>query len=202
MAAHTRTVPDDDRPLPGPRARHATGKGAVKVTAVALAVTATVLGVVRLTAPAADPSKEHILAMAMSGAASSVIPGVAVFLCRDDDIYRSCAGGKVTEGERAGILRTLEAMPDVEAVTFESREQAWEKFRTQYADNDELLKAVNFSDMPESFQARIRAGGDASAVARAAGELPGVSNSINKACLFASGEECSFSGNGRESQRP
>ncbi len=43
---------------------------------------------------------------------------------------------------------------------------------------------ITVEDMPESFTARIRPDADSLAVARAAGELPGVANAIDKDCLF------------------
>ncbi|MFF3671326.1 permease-like cell division protein FtsX [Microtetraspora malaysiensis] len=199
MTARAQTVQDNDRPLPQPRTRHAGKAGAVKIAAITLAVTATAVGVVRLAAPSSEVSEENVVAMTMTNMAYSGTPEVAVFFCKDNDPFPSCANGKITEVEREDLLRMLQARPEVETVTFEGQQQAWENFRRQSADNPELVRAVTPGDMPESFRARIRTGADSSAVARAASGLPGVSNSVDSACLSAGGrgKDCSFMGKGR-----
>ncbi|SPL88466.1 Cell division protein FtsX [[Actinomadura] parvosata subsp. kistnae] len=181
----------------------------VRVAAVTLAVAVMALAVVRLAVPSLEP-QESVIAMALSGAASAAGPEVSVFLCKDGDSWASCAGGEITKPERLNLQRALEGRPEVESVRFEDRQQAWESFRRQYEDDPELLKATTPTDMPESFRARIRAGADASAVARAASELPGVSISFDQACLVDNGwpwglvkrllgsdEQCSFMGKGQ-----
>ncbi|MFD8533768.1 permease-like cell division protein FtsX [Streptosporangium canum] len=72
----------------------------------------------------------------------------------------------------------------MESIRFEDQQQARENFRRKYEDDPELLKATPPMDMPKSFRARIRAGADSSAVAQAASELPGVSISVDQACLI------------------
>ncbi|MEU4235342.1 permease-like cell division protein FtsX [Nonomuraea sp. NPDC026600] len=210
MAARAEIVGDDDRPLPAPRPRRSSRGGLVRVAAVALTVAATALGVARLAAPLLEP-QESIVAMSLSGTVSSGGPEVAVFLCKDGDSLTSCAGGgEITKTEWKDLERALEARPEVESVRFEDRQQAWENFRRHYKDNPELLKATTPTDMPESFRARIRAGAKPSTVAQAASELPGVSMSVDQACLIDNsppwgivkrllgrGEQCSFTGKGR-----
>ncbi|MEU4834482.1 permease-like cell division protein FtsX [Streptosporangium sp. NPDC023615] len=120
----------------------------------------------------------------MSDMAPSGTPEVAVFLCKDGDPFPGCEGGAITRTERENLRRALEARPETGSVVFQDRQQAWENFRRANKDDHKLLRAVAPEDMPESFRARIRAGADFSAVARAASELPGVSNSVNQACLL------------------
>ncbi|GGP84602.1 permease-like cell division protein FtsX [Streptosporangium pseudovulgare] len=203
------TVGDDHRPLPAPRSRRAFGKGPIRTVAVALAVAATAFGVTRLVSLSSGP-QESIVAMTMSGTAPSGTPEVSVFLCKDGDPFPGCEGRGITETERENLRRTLEARPEVEGVAFQDRRQAWEDFRRQNEDDHpELVKAIHPGDMPESFRARIRAGADPSAVARAASGLPGVSNSVDQVCILDKihplgsvkeilglGEQCSFKGGG------
>lgn len=212
MAARAETVGDDHRPLPAPRSRRASGKGPIRTVAVALAVVATVFGVTRLVSLSSGP-EESIVAMTMSGTAPSGTPEVSVFLCKDGDPFPGCEGREgrgITETERDDLRRMLEARPEVEGVAFQDRRQAWEDFRRQNEDDHpELVRAIRPGDMPESFRARIRAGADPSAVARAASGLPGVSNSVDRACILDKihplglvkeilglGEQCSFEGGG------
>ncbi|MCW2879626.1 MAG: hypothetical protein JWQ95_3726 [Sphaerisporangium sp.] len=210
MAARAETVGDDHRPLPAPQSRRASVRSPIRIAAIALAVAVTAFGVIRLVAPSPGPQEESIVAMSMNGMALSGTPDVAVFLCKDGDPFPSCKGGGITKTERENLQRTLEARPEVEGIAFENRQQAWENFRRQNEDNLQLLQAIVPEDMPESFRARIKAGADFSAVARAASELPGVSNSVDQACLLDNsylwgavkkilglGEQCSFMGKGR-----
>jgi ferric-dicitrate binding protein FerR (iron transport regulator) len=211
MAARAETVGDDHHPLPAPQSRRASVRSPIRIAAVALAVAVTAFGVIRLVAPSSGPQEESIFAMSLSGTAPSGTPDVAVFLCKDDDPFPSCKGGGITKTERENLQRALEARPEVDGVAFENRQQVWENFRRQNEDDDpELVKAITPKDMPESFRARIRAGADFSAVARAASELPGVSNSVDQACLLDNsylwgavkmilglGEQCSFMGKER-----
>ncbi|MFC7593432.1 permease-like cell division protein FtsX [Nonomuraea antimicrobica] len=163
----------------------------------------------RLAAPSPE-SQESIVAMSLSGTVPSGGPEVSVFLCKDGDPIPSCAGGGITRSERMNLQRELEARPEVEGIRFEDRQQAWDNFRRQHEDDPQLLKAMTPTDMPESFRARIRAGADSSAVAQAASELPGVSLSVDQACIIDNSppwgivkrllgwsEQCSFTGEGR-----
>ncbi|MEU8201987.1 permease-like cell division protein FtsX [Streptosporangium sp. NPDC049046] len=168
------------RPLTVPVRRRS--RTPFRVAAVALAVAVTAFGVVRLK-EVSSLSRENIVAMAMSGVEQPGDADVAVFLCKQDDAFPTCDHA-ITEDEKAEIRRTLEARPEVERVLFEDRRQALEKFRSYNADNSTLLKAIAVEDMPESFRAWLRPEADSKAVARAMGELPGVSNAIDTPCML------------------
>ncbi|GAA1313283.1 hypothetical protein Psi02_56890 [Planotetraspora silvatica] len=206
MAARARTVRDDDLPLPAPRA----GGGRFKIAAAALAVTVTAFGLVRLASPSPEPQEESTLAVSLSAVESSGRPVVSVFLCMEDDVFASCKSGEATDAEREKLRRALERRPDVESVSFEDQQQAWENFRRNMTDKPELLWTVVPSDLPEAFRIQVRPGADFSAVARAASGFPGVSNSVDGACIadslsawgsvkrwLGSKDECSFGGTGR-----
>jgi hypothetical protein len=207
MAARARTVRDDDPPLPAPRTA---GRGRVKIAGAALAAAVTAFGLVRLAAPSQEPREESTLAVSLSAVESSGRPEVSVFLCKENDVFPSCKGGAITQAEREQLRRALERRPDVEGVSFEDQQQAWENFRRNMADQPELVRTVVPGDLPESFRVQVRPGTDFSAVARAASDFPGVSNSVDGACLadsisawgsvkkwLGSKEECSFMGTGR-----
>ncbi|MFI7148214.1 permease-like cell division protein FtsX [Nonomuraea sp. NPDC050022] len=181
----------------------------IRVAAVTLTVAVTVFGVVELTAPSLEP-QESIVAMSQDSTVPSGGPEVSVFFCGDSDPRDSCVGGGITTAERQNLQLALEARPEVESVSFEDQQQAWDNFRQAYKDKPLLLKSTALTDMPESFRARIRAGADRSAVAKAASELPGVSMSVDQVCsldnasfwgyvkrLLGRAEQCSFPGKGR-----
>ncbi|MFJ2033541.1 permease-like cell division protein FtsX [Streptosporangium sp. NPDC087985] len=172
----------DVRPLTTPARRRS--RTPLRIGAVVLAVAVTAFGAVRLSVPSSVPRGETIIAMSMSGVEPSGMAGVSVFLCKKSDPFPHCKDREISTEDRENLLRMLEGRPEVEAVTFESRQQAWENFQREYQDNPELLKAIIPRDMPESFRVRIRPDDDSMAVAQAAGELPGVSNAIDTACLY------------------
>ncbi|GII77793.1 hypothetical protein Sru01_27750 [Sphaerisporangium rufum] len=205
MTARARTIDDDTRPLPPP---HRTVRGhPLRVTAVALALAVTVLGVVRFAAVSAGGGQEKIVAMSLSGAASSDRPEVAVFLCKDDDAFPGCAGGAITAAERENLQRAMTTRPEVESVAFEDRKLAWESFRRRFP---KYADEVRPEDMPESFRLQLRPGANIPAVAQALSELPGVSNSVDQSCMadrgswwgviayfLGLGDQCTFLGKGR-----
>ncbi|MEU8060609.1 permease-like cell division protein FtsX [Microbispora bryophytorum] len=182
MAARARTVPDDglDHALPAPRGTRTRG---LVIAAAALAVAGTIVGVVRLAEPSANRRDVGVAAAsASSGAASSGMVDVSVFLCTDSSPYKSCRGGEVTAWEKENISRALRARRDVKTVTFEDRRTAFENYRRSET-NPRLLKATRAEDMAESFRLKLVPGADPLAVARAASGLPGVSNVVDEGCL-------------------
>jgi hypothetical protein len=63
----------------------------------------------------------------------------------------------VTDVQRSALDTALRDDPRVDALMFESREQAYQKFRTRYARNPDLLAAVSADRFPESFRVRLGA---------------------------------------------
>ena len=70
---------------------------------------------------------------------------VSVFL-RDD----------VNEQQVAHLRSLIEEMPVVDAVSFESKAQAYERFQEIFADQEELVRNVTSDALPASFRIRLR----------------------------------------------
>ncbi|MGV9327096.1 permease-like cell division protein FtsX [Streptosporangium sandarakinum] len=172
----------DVRPLAVPARRRT--RFPLRVAAAALAVTAVAVGVTNLAASSPRPGEEMVVAMAAGGTGPSGMAEVSVFLCKDQDPFPNCGGKGVTEAGREDLGRTLKGRPEVESVLFEDQWAAWENFRRANARNTVLLDAVRPEDMPESFRLRVKPGADSLALARASGELSGVSNAIDIRCLL------------------
>jgi hypothetical protein len=67
-----------------------------------------------------------------------------------------------------------------------------------------MLEMIRVEDMLESFRIKVAPGADPLAVARAASELPGVSNVVDEGCMrdnptrsVDSAGQCDFRGRGR-----
>ncbi|WP_371780621.1 permease-like cell division protein FtsX [Streptosporangium subroseum] len=98
------------------------------------------------------------------------------FICMDINKSNGCHGRAGTEEEKRAIEVRLRAMPEVVDVTFESRTEAWEKFRKENADNAILLSAVAFEDMPESFSGRLHRRADFEPFESVLRKTAGISN--------------------------
>ncbi|MEV6863330.1 permease-like cell division protein FtsX [Streptosporangium subroseum] len=106
---------------------------------------------------------------------------VSVFLCKKNDAFPQCkTSGGVNEQEQADLKAEIEAMPQVEQVTFENAAEAYKNFRTQNANNTVLLSAIQVEDMPESFRVKLKDPDTYGAVIEALNGRPGVSNVINQ----------------------
>jgi cell division transport system permease protein len=82
---------------------------------------------------------------------------VSVFLCPRDSSEPTCAGGEVTDAQKADIEAALQAPeiePYVQKVYFESKEQAFETFQQQFGDQF-WAAATTADDMNSSFRIKL-----------------------------------------------
>lgn len=80
---------------------------------------------------------------------------VAVFLCDG----RNCAA--ISEDERDRLRGELEGNPDVLQVTFESKQDAFHRFREEFADQPDLVRSVSPDALPSSFRVLLSADAEA-----------------------------------------
>lgn len=62
---------------------------------------------------------------------------------------------EVSEQQRTDLGTALESDPLVRAVIYESREQAYERFKEMYRDAPDLVNAVKPDQLPESYRVRL-----------------------------------------------
>jgi cell division transport system permease protein len=62
----------------------------------------------------------------------------------------------VTEEQRNNLKSALEGDPLVKTVEYESKEQAWERFKTQFHDAPDLVQATKPESLPESFRIKLK----------------------------------------------
>jgi cell division transport system permease protein len=74
---------------------------------------------------------------------------VSIFLCDG----RQCA--EITPEQRAELEASLEAEPVVDEVFYESKQQAYERFRDQFKDEPELIETVTPDALPASFRVKL-----------------------------------------------
>ncbi len=82
---------------------------------------------------------------------------VSVFLCGADSgegVAGSCAAGEVTQDQRETIRADLDSMPEVEKVYYESKREAYSRFKEQFK-NSAIVDNVTPDQMPESFRVKL-----------------------------------------------
>ena len=57
-----------------------------------------------------------------------------------------------TEQQKQAIIQQLHAIPAASGVRFETREQAYQRFKEQFKDQPDLLGSVRPDSLPESFR--------------------------------------------------
>ena len=83
---------------------------------------------------------------------------VSIFLCGKDSDTPSCADGEVTQAQKDQILSDLQSpqlAPYVEKIYFETKQQAFDRFRQQFKDSV-LSDNVTVDQMPESYRVRLK----------------------------------------------
>ena len=80
---------------------------------------------------------------------------VSVFLCGQDSDAPSCAAGEVSQAQRDQIQGDLRGMPEVANVFYESKQQAYTRFKEQFKESA-IADNVTADQMPESFRVKLK----------------------------------------------
>jgi cell division transport system permease protein len=83
---------------------------------------------------------------------------VSIFLCGKDSDTASCSAGEVSQAQKDQILTDLKSpqlAPYIERVFFESKQQAYDRFKQQFKDSV-LSDNVTVNQMPESYRVRLK----------------------------------------------
>ena len=119
--------------------------------------------------------------------AAAMLPATAPS-CRPDPVETGATDALVfltdgaADGRRAAIGTALRDDPRVGAVIFESREQAYQRFRDRWADNPDLLAAVGAAQFPEAYRVRLTAPAEFAALRSEYAATAGVSQVIGRRC--------------------
>jgi cell division transport system permease protein len=95
---------------------------------------------------------------------------VSMFLCSKQSSATSCGQQDVTTTQKDAIQSELEGNPLVETVYYESKEQAYEHFKEQFANQPDIVNSVSPDSLPESFRVKLK---DPSKYADIASEFEG-----------------------------
>ena len=90
----------------------------------------------------------------------------------------------VTQAQRDQLRSELDAMPDVERVYFESKAEAYERFKEQFKDTPDIVANTTPDVLPESFRVKLKDPKKFDVVASAFADRPGVVNVFNQRDLL------------------
>ena len=99
---------------------------------------------------------------------------VSVFLCADNSTAPTCASKAVTQEQRDVLSVQLRAMPIVKNVFYESKTDAFARFKEQFKDSPDLVDSVTADALPESYRVQLRDATKFDVVASALRDQPGV----------------------------
>jgi cell division transport system permease protein len=78
---------------------------------------------------------------------------VSVFLCTDTSIGRNCTG-ELDAAEKKLLYDAVAALPGVQAVWYETRDEAWERFQERFAGTP-VTDGVSRDALPESLRVKL-----------------------------------------------
>jgi len=112
---------------------------------------------------------------------------LSVYLCTATSVSERChANGPTTAAERAQIQHDLQALPQVQAVYYESQQQAFAHFKQDFSRDRSFTNLVTSSELPDSFQVKlVNAQADYNIVAGTVAGRPGVDQVVNDAAILS-----------------
>jgi cell division transport system permease protein len=108
---------------------------------------------------------------------------LSIYLCTASSLGGSCGrNGAVTPAEVDSIHQELLSNSDVAQVSYSSAEQNYQQFRQEFASNDAIVRYTQASQIPASFEVRLKnTEADAASVTNAMSGAPGVSEVVDDA---------------------
>jgi cell division transport system permease protein len=112
---------------------------------------------------------------------------LSVYLCTATSVSERChANGPTTAAEKAQIQHDLQSLPQVQAVYYESQNQAFAHFKQDFSRDRSFTNLVTPSELPDSFQVKLaNAQADYSIVAGTVAGRPGVDQVVNDAAILS-----------------
>jgi cell division transport system permease protein len=99
---------------------------------------------------------------------------VSVYLCGDGSTSSNCNGTAITPEQRGQLEQDLRSTPLVERVFYESKQDAYARFKQQFKDSPDLVQNVTPEALPESFRVKLKDPTQFEVVASAFRDRPGV----------------------------
>ncbi|HEX5769471.1 MAG TPA: permease-like cell division protein FtsX [Nocardioidaceae bacterium] len=85
---------------------------------------------------------------------------ITVFLCNQNSTTANCVDGEVTTAQKDSIENVLDEHPEVSSWRLQSKQEAYDKWRSAYVSNDEteqrVYESIRPSDMQESYWVQLK----------------------------------------------
>jgi cell division transport system permease protein len=105
---------------------------------------------------------------------------VSIYLCSKTSTNQSCNKADRTDAQRDQLERDLKAMPQVSKVEYESKEQAYARFKERFSSTPGFVQSTKPGDIPDSLRVRLKNPQEYKTVAQAVNGRPGVDQVINE----------------------
>jgi len=85
---------------------------------------------------------------------------ITVFLCNQNSTTANCVDGEATQAQKKEIETVLDEHPEVASWRMQSKQEAYDKWRSAYVSNDEteqrVYESIRPSDMQESYWVQLQ----------------------------------------------
>ncbi|GAA4236047.1 permease-like cell division protein FtsX [Actinomadura meridiana] len=105
---------------------------------------------------------------------------VSIFLCASTSSNDACQKQDITDQQRQTLKAQLEKMPQVSKVDYESKQQAYTRFKNNFSGAPGFVESTREGDIPDSFRVKLKNPEQYKAVAQAMLGQPGVDTVINE----------------------
>ncbi|QXJ21969.1 ABC transporter permease [Actinomadura graeca] len=105
---------------------------------------------------------------------------VSIFLCAKTSSNQSCQKRDVTPEQRDALKGQLEKMSQVSNVQYETKQQAYARFKDRFSGSPGFVESTREGDIPDSFRVKLKNPEEYKAVAQAMLGQPGVDTVINE----------------------
>lgn len=109
---------------------------------------------------------------------------VSIYLCGEGSTNARCDGKAITDEQRDELGRELRAVPLVKEVFYESKDQAFERFKEQFKGSPDLVESVTADALPESYRVALKDAEKFEVVASAFRDRPGVESVQDQKALL------------------
>ncbi|GAA2423829.1 permease-like cell division protein FtsX [Actinomadura vinacea] len=105
---------------------------------------------------------------------------VSIFLCAKTSSNPNCQKADATDPQKQGLKAELEKHPQVAGVEYESKQQAYARFKDRFASTPGFVQSAKEGDIPDSFRIRLKNPEQYKDVAQTMLGRPGVDQVINE----------------------
>lgn len=130
------------------------------------------------------------IAVVITAALSLALFGLALMVRNQVNVMKGYWYGKVevsiflkddvTKAQIDQLQSELESMPDVDRVYFETKDQAYQRFKEQFKDTPDIVANTTPDVLPESFRVKLKDPKKFDVVSSAFADRPGVVNVFNQ----------------------